>query len=276
MTTTESAPLVRVAKAENVATISLNRPENGNAMTQPLWEALHEAVAGAAGDPETRAIVLTGAGAAFCAGADLDRLRAFADGATPDVPRRRANPEVPGALDLPPGFDDRYSWLARVPKPVIAALNGPAVGSGFALAMFCDIRIAAAEAKFSTGFARLGLIGEMALPWILSRAVGPHVAADLLFSARFVSGAEAERIGLVNRAVPAADLAAAAQDYAATMAREVSPASVATMKQQLWRGLVQDLDAAVEDYMPAMAESFRTEDFRGRARALIARLTRAK
>lgn len=265
-------PLVLVTREAGVATLMLNRPAEGNAMTQPLWEALRAALAGVSADPEVRAVVITGAGAAFCAGADLARLRAFADGAVPDVPAGRPDPQVPGALDLPAGFDDRWSCLARVPKPLIAAINGPVVGSGFCLAMFCDIRLAAAEAKLSTGFARLGLIGEMALPWILSRAVGPHVAADLLFSARFVSGEEAARIGLVNRAVPGAELRAEAQACAAAIAREVSPAAVAVMKRQLRRGLVQDLDAAVAEYLPEMAASFRSEDFRTRARALLARL----
>ncbi len=264
--------LVRVSHAAGVATVTLNRPAQGNAMTQPLWEALHAALSEVSGDDAVRAVVITGAGPAFCAGADLDRLRAFAEGDMPDVPAHRPDPRLPGELDLGPGFDDRWSYLARLPKPLIAAINGPVVGSGFCLAMFCDVRLCADEARLSTGFARLGLIGEMAVPWILSRAVGPHVAADLLFSARFVTGQEAERIGLVNRCFPAADLAKEAQNYAATIARDVSPAAVAVMKRQLWRGLVQDLDQAVAEYMPEMAASFRSQDFRNRAQALLARL----
>lgn len=272
MTLKNDDSLVLTTRADNVSTLTLNRPAQGNAMTQPLWEALHSALVKAAADPDTRAIVITGAGASFCAGADLDRLRAFASGDAPDTPMDRPDPPVPDGLALGPGFDDRWSWLARIPKPLVAAINGPVVGSGFCLAMFCDIRIGANEAKLSTGFARLGLVGEMALPWILARAVGPHVAADLLFSARFVGGEEAQRIGLINRSVPRADLAATAQSYAATLAGEVSQLSVKVMKQQLWRGLVQDLDAAVADYYPVMAESFRSEDFRSRARALLDRL----
>lgn len=270
---TDTAPLVLIARLNGVATLTLNRPGQGNAMTQPLWQALHSALSEASADPEVRVIVITGAGRAFCAGADIDRLRSFADGAVPDVSLERPDPQLPGGLDTGPGFDDRWSYLARVPKPLIAAINGPVVGSGFCMAMFCDIRFAATGAKLSTGFARLGLIGEMALPWILSRAVSPHVAADLLFSARFVSGEEAERLGLINRAVPGEELAATVQDYAETLAREVSPTAVAVIKRQLWRGLVQDLDQAVEDYLPEMAASFRTADFRDRARALLDRLT---
>jgi len=269
---TDTPPLVLVTRQHGVATLTLNRPGQGNAMTQPLWQALHSALSEASADPGVRAIVITGAQAAFCAGADLDRLRSLAEGAVPDVPPERPDPQLPGGLALGPGFDDRWSYLARVPKPLIAAINGPAVGSGFCMAMFCDIRFAATDARLSTGFARLGLIGEMAVPWILSRVAGPNVAADLLFSARFVSGEEAERLGLVNRAVPAAELAATVQDYAVKLACEVSPAAVAVMKRQLWRGLVQDLDQAVEECLPEMAASFRTEDFRNRARALLNRL----
>lgn len=266
------APLVKIRRADAVTTLSFNRPADGNAMTQPLWEALHAALSDAAADDECRVIVITGEGGAFCAGADVSRLRSFAEGATPDIPESRPKPEIPGALDLPPGFDDRWSYLPQIPKPVIASLNGAAVGSGFALAMYCDIRFAAREAKLSSGFAKLGLIGEMALPWILSRIAGPHVAADLLFSARLVSGEEAAALGVVNRAVERERLAEEVQAYAAAMAREASPAAVRTMKRQLWRGLDQSLDAAVEEYYPLMAESFRSEDFQGRARALLARL----
>ncbi|MFV0474897.1 MAG: enoyl-CoA hydratase-related protein [Pikeienuella sp.] len=273
MTVSETdTALVRRRAADGVTTLSLNRPADGNAMTQPLWEALHAALAAAAADEACRVIVVTGEGPVFCAGADIDRLRGFAEGAPADIPETRPDPEIPGALDLPPGFDDRWSYLARIPKPVIASLNGAAVGSGFALSMFCDIRFAARDAKLSSGFARLGLIGEMALPWILSRIAGPHVAADILFSARIVSGEEAAGLGLVNRAVERDRLAAEVQSYAAAMAREISPGAIRTMKTQLWRGLEQSLDQAVDEYYPAMAESFRSEDFRQRAAALLARL----
>ncbi len=267
-----SEGLVRERIEEGVATLSLNRPADSNAMTQPLWEAVHAAVAKASADEAVRVIVLTGEGRAFCAGADLDRLAGFARGAPMDVPDSRPDPQIPGALELPPGFDDRWSYLARTPKPVIAAINGAAVGSGFALAMFCDIRFAAEDAKLSTGFARMGLIGEMALPWILSRIAGPHVAADLLFSARFVSGEEAARIGLVNRAVPGAELAAEVGEYARRLAAGTEAGSLRVMKRQIWRGLVQSLDEAVDDYYPDMAESFRSEGFRRRAKELIDRL----
>ncbi len=267
-----SEGLVRERIEEGVATLSLNRPADSNAMTQPLWVAVHAAVAKASADEAVRVIVLTGEGRAFCAGADLDRLAGFARGAPMDVPDSRPDPQIPGALELPPGFDDRWSYLARTPKPVIAAINGAAVGSGFALAMFCDIRFAAEDAKLSTGFARMGLIGEMALPWILSRIAGPHVAADLLFSARFVSGEEAARIGLVNRAVPGAELAAEVGEYARRLAAGTEAGSLRVMKRQIWRGLVQSLDEAVDDYYPDMAESFRSEGFRRRAKELIDRL----
>lgn len=265
-------PLILTRSADKVTTLSLNRAASGNAMTQALWEALYGALAAAADDPACRVIVITGEGSAFCAGADVDRLRRFADGAPVDVPAERPDPFIPGALDLPAGFDDRWSYLARIPKPVIAALNGAAVGSGFALAMFCDIRFAARDAKLSSGFARLGLIGEMALPWILSRIAGPHVAADILFSARFVTGSEAATLGIVNRAVDGPALAEEVQGYAAAMARDASPLSTRAMKRQLWRGLDQSLDAAVDEYYPLLAESFRSEDFRIRARALLKRL----
>ncbi|WP_339947132.1 enoyl-CoA hydratase-related protein [uncultured Albimonas sp.] len=265
MAGSDAPDLVTTRTTEGVAVLTLNRPDEANAMTQPLWEAVHAAVCAAAADEAARVIVLTGAGKAFCAGADMKRLAGFARGEPMDVPETRPDPPVPGALDLPPGYDDRWSWLARVPKPIVAAINGPAVGSGFALAMFCDVRFAAAEAKLSTGFARMGLIGEMGLPWLLARIAGPHVAADLLFSARFVDGAEAERLGLVNNAVSGGGTLAAAEDYARSLAASTEPESLAVMKRQIYRGLVQSLDEAIDEVYPAMIESFGWQGFRRRA-----------
>lgn len=255
--------------SDGVATLTLNRPNESNAMTQPLWDAHLQHLQHCASNDDVRVIVLTGAGRSFCAGADISRLRRWADGEKFDLPMERPRPIIPDALDVPAGFDDRFSYLVRVPKPIIAAINGPAVGSGFALAMFSDIRFAAADAKLSSAFARLGLIGEMALPWIMSRITSPHVTADLLFSSRFVTGTEAAQMGLINYSYPRDQLMEIVMEYARGMARTGTNWSQARIKEQIYCGLVQKIDAAVDSYYPIMERSLKSEGFRTRLRAML-------
>src|SRR5207237_2923488 len=140
-----------------------------------------------AGRPDVRAIVLTGAGRGFCAGADMDNLQALSGG---DAGRSST------AHDARP-----VTYALGIPKPVIAAINGPCAGLGLVQALMCDVRFAAAEAKLTTAFARRGLVAEHGISWILPRLVGPARALDLLLSGRVVLGAEAAQLGLVNRAV---------------------------------------------------------------------------
>ena len=162
--------------AERVATITFNRPERLNAWTHQMEHEVHEAVDRAAADDAVRAIVLTGAGRGFCAGADMEGLSERAKSST--------RPPAARAPESPDNFAQRYSYLAAVPKPVIAGINGPAAGIGFVLTLFCDIRYMAEGAKLSTSFARRGLIAEHGSDWMLPRLVGTMHALDLLMSAR--------------------------------------------------------------------------------------------
>ncbi|HVX77603.1 MAG TPA: enoyl-CoA hydratase-related protein [Bradyrhizobium sp.] len=262
-------PLVLRTVENGIGTITLNRPRESNAMTQQLWEEILQTLNEFAANDSVRVIVITGAGKAFCAGADIARLKKWAAGGEIDLPMTKPSPKVSNGLDLPSGFDDRFSYITQVPKPIIAAINGPAVGSGFALAMYSDIRFATPGAKFSVAFARLGLIGEMALPWLLSRVAAPHVAADMLFSSRIVSGEEAAQLGLINRTFPEADFLPSVYAYAKAMVEITTPWSLAKMKQQLYRGLVQSLDEAVNEYYPLMDESLHREDFIVRLKAML-------
>jgi len=231
---------------DRVATITLNRPAKLNAWTLAMAAEVNSAFDSAQADDQVRAIVLTGAGRGFCAGADMSLLTSAAEGTL-------------GESDRPPSA---RAPIPLVSKPVIAAVNGPAVGLGFALTLFCDIRIAAASAQFGTAFAKRGLVAEFGLAWMLPRICGLGNALDLLLSARLVDAAEAKQIGLVNRTLPDSGFAEAAHSYAADLANSVSPRSTRIIKRQIFAGLNQPLDEAFRLSEHEVAASLRCEDFK--------------
>ncbi len=243
-----------------IATITLNRPDRLNAFTNRMGDEIKHAIARAEDDPSVVAIVLTGAGRGFCAGADMDTLQGITSGAEEEEgPDLEANPGDPAIGD---SFRGPYSYLTSVRKPVIAALNGPVAGMGFAIAMFCDLRFASDRAIFTTAFSRRGLVAEWGLGWTLPRAVGPAQAMDILFSARRVDAAEAERIGLVNRTVPHDELLPTVRDYVMDLAENVSPASMQVMKRQVWTSLQRELGDAMDEAIREMRKSFERPDFK--------------
>lgn len=254
-------PAVLYEVKERIATVTLNRPDRLNAFNGEMETGLRQAMERAAKDEAVRVIVLTGAGRGFCAGADMDRLSGAAGSGGATIPR-----EAPPPLDLGgvkrADFRHRYSYFPAIPKPVIAAVNGPCAGLGFVFACYCDMRFAGSEAIFTTAFSRRGLIAEYGLAWLLPRLVGPGQAADLLFSARRVTAVEAERIGLVNRVSPQAEFMGAVRDYAGELASAVSPRSMRVMKRQMWEAMLSGLGDAVEVANEEMRASFTSEDFR--------------
>jgi enoyl-CoA hydratase/carnithine racemase len=263
-----SEPTVRYEVAERVATVTLNRPHRLNAWTGRMDAELREALAGAEADDEVRAIVLTGAGRGFCAGADSKALdRHAAGGYDSGLP---PEPATPGH-GVRPDFDHPYAYLLGIPKPVIAAVNGPAAGVGLVLACFCDIRFAAEGAKLTTSNARLGLPAEYGLSWLLPRLVGAGRAAELLFSSRIVLAEEAERMGLVNRVLPPDRLLPEAQAFARTLATEISPSSLRESKRQLWSDLLRPLDEAMRDATALLDRMVAEPDFAEGAAALSER-----
>lgn len=249
---------LQVDISERVATLTLNRPEKLNAITPSMAASLRQTLAVLGQRDDVQVIIVTGAGRGFCAGADMGRLTAIADGSA----------KVPGSTGQPINANARaelqlrYNFFAAVPQPVIASVNGPAAGIGFVLALYADLRFAANEASFMTGFARRGLIAEHGSAWGLSRLVGPGHAADLLLSSRKVGGEEAARIGLVNRAMPGAELAAYTREYALEMAKSTSPRSLTIIKSQLWALPFQDMGEAFADGDRLMQESLSTQDFK--------------
>ncbi|HEU5320965.1 MAG TPA: enoyl-CoA hydratase-related protein, partial [Methylomirabilota bacterium] len=211
---------------------------------------------------DVRVVVLTGAGRGFCAGADLGLLSAIPGaGALPDeaeavIRRPAAYPPTR------PDFHTRYAYFPTVPKPVIAALNGATAGLGLVIALYCDIRMAADTAVFTTAFSRRGLVAEHGISWILPRLIGLQSALDLVLSARRIDAAEALRLGLVSRVVPHAQLVGAVRAYARELADLVSPRSMRIMKRQLWEAQFQTLAEATAVADEEMRKSFLSADFK--------------
>lgn len=235
--------LVLYEVEDGIARLTLNRPERLNAWTPALGARYFDLLGQAADDEAVRVVVVTGAGRGFTAGADMAVLQGRAPaGARPD-PRPQTFP-------------------LTVPKPILAAINGPCAGIGLVLALMCDVRFAASGAKFTTAFARRGLVAEHGISWVLPRLVGPARALDLLLSGRVFLAEEAEQLGLVNRVVAPERLLEETLAYARDLAANCSPASMADMKRQVWAAYESDLGTALGEANRLMAASFGRPDFR--------------
>jgi enoyl-CoA hydratase/carnithine racemase len=241
---------------DRIATVTLNRPERMNSIDDTMPINISKAMMKAAADPGVRAIILTGAGRAFCAGADMQRLAKRSGGTRPAPPADDPNvlPAVTSGHgpDLGPNFADvrRYSYFMRIGKPVIAALNGATAGLGLIMALCADIRFATDKMIFTTAFAQRGLIAEHGIAWLLPKLVGPSNAVDMLMSARRVTAQEAKEMGLVNKVFPQETFMDDVRAYARILTDTVSPHSVAVIKAQLWKGMH-------ESYIENLAESDR-------------------
>lgn len=235
-------PDLRLDIADAVATITLDRPDALNALTVPLKHELLAAFEQVAADDAVRAVVLTGAGRAFCAGQDL---------------RERLEPD---AAPLEDEIRLRYNPLVRamvgLEKPLIGAINGVAAGAGASLALACDLRIAAEGASFLLAFGRVGLVPDSGATWLLPRLIGGAKTAELALTGAALSAADAERLGLVLRVVPADELAAAAHALATQLAAG-APRALALTK----RALAASWDATLEEQLETEA------DFQGQAGA---------
>jgi enoyl-CoA hydratase/carnithine racemase len=252
---------IQYEASEHVATITLNRPDRLNAWTATMNREVREAAAEAARDDAVRVIVLTGAGRGFCAGADMDLLGSISAGAPAGSVARSARPQ-PFDPASRPDFQTTYAFFPAVPKPVIAAINGPVAGLGLVIALYCDLRIASDTAVVTTAFSRRGLIAEHGISWALPRLVGLSNALDLMLSARKIDAAEALRMGLFNRVLPSASLMDGARAYARELATLVSPRSMRVMKRQLWDAQFQTLAEATAVADEEMRASFTTADFK--------------
>jgi enoyl-CoA hydratase/carnithine racemase len=250
--------------ADGIATLTLNRPDKLNAWTGEMGTAVREAMEAAESDDRVRVIILTGAGRAFCAGADMSLLTELAANGHTTAAAQILGHQRQSRFgeDSRPDFLGTYSYFPSIKKPVIAAINGHAVGLGFILTLYCDLRFASDQAKFGTAFSRRGLIAEYGVAWILPRLIGPANALDLLLSARIIDAAEASRFGLVNRVFPQATFMEDVRAYAMELVASVSPRSMAVIKRQVYHGLLESLEEAAASAEKEILESLKSEDFR--------------
>jgi enoyl-CoA hydratase/carnithine racemase len=248
--------------ADRVATITLNRPDKLNAWTAVMEQEVRAAVEEAERDHNARVIVLTGAGRGFCAGADISLLSSVANQGLDENATKVAMSGKALREGIRPDFQKKYSYFLQIGKPVIAALNGPAVGLGLVIALYCDLRWASDSARLSTAFARRGLVAEYGMAWMLPRLVGIPNALDLLFSARTIDAVEALRIGLVNQVFPQDVFLDKVRENAREMASTVSPRSLRVMKRQVYEAMFQGLSEAFDLAEREMLASLKSEDFK--------------
>ncbi|BBZ00008.1 enoyl-CoA hydratase [Mycolicibacterium fallax] len=235
-----------------VAVLTFNRPERMNAWGQGLSTGFYACIERAEADPAVRVIVVTGKGRAFCAGADMGNLDSIS----------ATTVESAGKTDISALVAAKHPYfLTQLSKPVIVAINGSVAGMGLSQALFADIRFAAAGAKFSTSFARRGLIAEYGISWILPRLIGWARAVELLLSGRTFLAEEAAELGLLTRVLPAEELMPTVLGYADEMARNCSPTSLAVMKQQLYADAAIGMVETSVKAEALMHDSMRRTDF---------------
>ncbi|HEY2214452.1 MAG TPA: enoyl-CoA hydratase-related protein [Acidimicrobiales bacterium] len=254
---------------DGVATITLSRPDRMNAWTGRLHTEYRSLLERAANDPTVRVIVVTGAGRSFCVGADSKALETHVErgGYDAGVSDDLARPGYGVRLE----FDADFAYHFGIPKPIIAAINGPAAGVGLVLACYCDLRFAAAGVKLTTSHGRLGLPAEYGLSWLLPRLIGLTRANDLLLSSRVVVAEEAAQMGLINQVVERDRLLEVTYAYAAMLAHEVAPSSLAVTKLQIYRDLHGDVASSVQDAGDRMAHMMQGAEFAEGVAALTER-----
>jgi 2-(1,2-epoxy-1,2-dihydrophenyl)acetyl-CoA isomerase len=256
-------------KADGVATITLNRPERMNAFTRTMIREWAQALEDARLDPDVRAVMVTGAGRGFCAGADLRGDSGLAD--PPAGRAGAARDEGPrSAADLRTWLRDSVHYVPRqvalLDKPYIAAVNGPAVGAGMDMCSMCDIRIASDEARFAMSYVKVGLVPGDGGCYYLPRIVGLAKAFELIWTGDFIDAQEALRIGYVSKVVPAGELLSTTRELAERIARGPAVA-IQLAKRLVYRGLDSDVHEALEAASQAMAIVQTTEDAREGPRA---------
>lgn len=246
---------------DGIATLTMNRPESRNALSGEMLAALSAAAPRLALDPNVRVVVVTGAGGAFCAGGDVKGFVADK-----------------GPAGEGPTFDQRVNglrngmdfsrWLHEMPKPTLAVIPGAAAGAGLSIALACDVRIASEEAKMTTAFSKIGASGDYGGSYFLSKLVGSARARELYFTADVISGAEAARLGVVNRAVPAADLAREAAALARRLA-DLPTVAIGYMKKNLAIAEHGSLSEVMDAEAIHMVRTMMTEDHKAASLAFV-------
>ena len=246
-----TSPVLFELRDSGVAVVTLNRPERMNAWGGGLAGAFYRCIDRAEADPAVRVIVLTGNGRAFCAGADMGDLDTIGEAS-----------ESSGETDVTKLVGERHPhFVTGLRKPIIAAINGACAGIGLTQALMCDVRFAAAGAKFTTAFARRGLIAEYGISWILPRVVGWGQSLDLLLSGRTFYAEEAKELGMVKEVVPLEDLMPRALAYAEDMAVHCAPSSMAVIKRQIYGDALRNIHDTSATAEKLMHESMLRPDF---------------
>jgi len=246
---------------DGITTLTFNRPEARNALTPEIIEALAKAAPRLAVDPKVRAVVITGTGSAFCAGGDVKGFVAT---------------KVEGAVA--PSFDERVNtlragadfarWLHEMPKPTLAIIPGACAGAGMSIALACDMRIAADNAKLTTAFSKIGASGDYGGSYFLTKLVGPAKARELYFTADVITGAEAANLGIVNRAVPAADLVREGAALARKLA-DLPTVAIGYMKKNLNMAEHGTLASVLDVEAIHMVRTMQTEDHKAASLAFV-------
>ncbi len=234
---------------ERVAVVTLNRPDARNALSMDMKQALAALVPELGANAEVGAVLLTGAGGAFCAGGDTKMMARDGNPPSPEDRKRQLRWEH----GVPLG-------LHRLEKPTLASLPGPAAGAGFGLALACDLRILAESAFVTTSYVKLGLSGDYGTSWLLTRLVGPAKAREIMFTGDRLSSEECERLGLANRVVPDAELEKASLEWATTIANG-PPIALRMMKENLNRAVTDDLETVLDAEAEHMVAGAGTEDY---------------
>jgi 2-(1,2-epoxy-1,2-dihydrophenyl)acetyl-CoA isomerase len=253
----QTAPLVLETRGEGIATLVLNRPERLNALNTELSSALNRALTQVAQDDSVRAVILTGAGRAFCAGGDLGAIgKGRESGKTAEL-----GPILRSGMQI-------VLKMRTMPQPVIAVVNGAAAGAGMNIALAADLRIAAEEATFGQNFARVGLYPDYGGTYFLPQLVGPSRAAELFYTGEMIDAQTALRMGIVNHVVPGAQLESAAKTLALKIAQG-PPVAVRAVKQAIFGGQKDALMEALELEVQQQLKCFLSEDCREGIRAFF-------
>ena len=251
---------------DGVATLTMNRPEARNALSGEMGSALSEAVRRCAADPKVRAIVLTGAGGAFCAGGDVKGFAA--DNTRGASPGQSGGPTYEQRVAALRSGMEVVKWLHEAPKPTLAVIPGPAAGAGLSIALACDLRIALDTAKMTTAFSKVGLAGDYGGSWFLSQLVGAAKVRELYFTADVITGAEALALGIVNKTASAAELPAAAAAYARYLAG-LPTTAIGYMKRNLNAAAHATLSEVLDMEALHMVRTMMTDDHKAAAQAFV-------
>jgi 2-(1,2-epoxy-1,2-dihydrophenyl)acetyl-CoA isomerase len=247
--------------ADGIATLTLNRPASRNSLTTEILFELAQAMPRLAQDPAVRLVVLTGKGGAFCAGGDVKGFANRAADSSNAPTFEQSAQTLRARMEV-------SRWLHEMPKPTLAVISGPAAGAGLSLALACDMRIAADEAKLTTAFSKVGLSGDFGGSYFLTQILGAAKAREMYFTAEVILGKEAARIGLVNRSVPGEQLAQAAADYARELA-SLPTIAVGYMKRNLNAAMQNSLSEVLDLEATHMIRTFETHDHKAAAVAFV-------